>query len=147
MRPAAQVLAWDDEGAWQAAAAEGRQPAFVHQVGALEAGASCMFLVALPLQRRTAPLCCLPSLPHVLPNPLSSLQADWVAGLLHCQWRVTDYNNALKLGYDPAEERYPEWLAEQVCACSAWFMRGAHLPFPTHTESPCIVLPASPPLV
>ncbi len=65
------VLAWDGEGAWQAAAAAGHSPAFAHQ-------------------------------------------ADWVAGLLHGQWRVTDYNNALKLGFDPAEECYPEWLAEQV---------------------------------
>lgn len=40
--------------------------------------------------------------------------ADWVAGLLHGQWRVTDYNNALKLGFDPGAECYPEWLAEQV---------------------------------
>lgn len=65
------VLAWDSEGAWQAAAAAGRSPAFAHQ-------------------------------------------ADWVAGLLHGQWRVTDCNNALKLGFDPADECYPEWLAEQV---------------------------------
>lgn len=40
--------------------------------------------------------------------------SDWVAGLLHGAWRATDYNNALKLGYDPAAEAYPEWLTEQV---------------------------------
>ncbi|KAL4452139.1 hypothetical protein ABPG75_007801 [Micractinium tetrahymenae] len=49
-------------------------------------------------------------------SPAFVHQADWVAGLLHGQWRVTDYNNALKLGFDPAEERYPEWLAEQPFA-------------------------------
>lgn len=47
-------------------------------------------------------------------SPAFAHQADWVAGLLHGQWRVTDYNNALKLGFDPAEECYPEWLADQV---------------------------------
>ena len=52
-------------------------------------------------------------------------QADWVAALLHGEWRVTDYNNALKLGYDPAEEAYPEWLADQVrgggrCGAGGW---------------------------
>jgi len=27
---------------------------------------------------------------------------------------VTDWNNALKLGYDPGSEAYPEWLTSQV---------------------------------
>ncbi|PRW56955.1 Six-hairpin glycosidase [Chlorella sorokiniana] len=67
------VLEWDAAGAWQAAAEQGLDPAFVHQ-------------------------------------------ADWVAGLLHGQWRVSDYNNALKLGYDPGAECYPEWLASQPFA-------------------------------
>ncbi|EFN55058.1 hypothetical protein CHLNCDRAFT_31526 [Chlorella variabilis] len=44
-------------------------------------------------------------------------QADWIAGLLHGEWRVTDYNNALKLGYDPAAECYPDWLCDQPFAC------------------------------
>lgn len=48
------------------------------------------------------------------PSCLPPTPADWVAGLLHGQWRVSDYNNALKLGYDPAAECYPEWLASQV---------------------------------
>ncbi|WP_017316972.1 FGGY-family carbohydrate kinase [Mastigocladopsis repens] len=37
-------------------------------------------------------------------------QADWLAFLLHGQLGVTDYHNALKLGYDVAELEYPEWL-------------------------------------
>lgn len=41
-------------------------------------------------------------------------QADWAAALLHGQWDVTDWNNALKLGFDPAAERWPDWLASQV---------------------------------
>lgn len=42
-------------------------------------------------------------------------QADWLAALLHGRWDATDWNNALKLGFDPATERYPDWLASQVC--------------------------------
>ncbi|GAB4819112.1 hypothetical protein N2152v2_006158 [Parachlorella kessleri] len=64
------LLAWDEEGRWQQAAAEGRSPIISHQ-------------------------------------------ADWLAALLHGQQAVTDYNNCLKLGYDPAEECYPDWLADK----------------------------------
>ena len=27
---------------------------------------------------------------------------------------VTDWNNSLKLGYDPGTETYPDWLTSQV---------------------------------
>ncbi|NMG23074.1 FGGY-family carbohydrate kinase, partial [Brasilonema bromeliae] len=37
-------------------------------------------------------------------------QADWLAFLLHGQLGITDYHNALKLGYDVEELKYPEWL-------------------------------------
>lgn len=37
-------------------------------------------------------------------------QADYVAFLLHKELGHTDWNNALKLGFDPAAEEYPEWL-------------------------------------
>ncbi|ARV58446.1 carbohydrate kinase [Nostocales cyanobacterium HT-58-2] len=37
-------------------------------------------------------------------------QADWLAFLLHGQLGVSDYHNALKLGYDVEELKYPEWL-------------------------------------
>lgn len=67
------VMTWDDEGRWQAAAEEGREPVILHQ-------------------------------------------ADWLAFLLHGNIRTTDYNNALKLGYDPGEERYPGWLLDQKFA-------------------------------
>lgn len=46
--------------------------------------------------------------------PAFAHQADWLAALLHGQFRATDYNNALKLGYDPGDESYPDWLAQQV---------------------------------
>lgn len=41
-------------------------------------------------------------------------QADWLAALLHGRYGVTDWNNALKLGYDPETESYPDWLTSQV---------------------------------
>lgn len=28
---------------------------------------------------------------------------------------MSDWNNALKLGFDPETEAYPDWLAHQVC--------------------------------
>lgn len=44
-------------------------------------------------------------------------QADWLLAAL-LGWRsgvpvTTDYNNALKLGYDPEAEAYPDWLISQ----------------------------------
>ncbi len=37
-------------------------------------------------------------------------QADWLGWLLHGQLGVTDYHNALKLGYDVQQLVYPNWL-------------------------------------
>ncbi|MFM2431709.1 MAG: hypothetical protein RLZZ511_2922 [Cyanobacteriota bacterium] len=43
-------------------------------------------------------------------------QADWLAALLHGQWGVSDYHNALKLGYDVGPCRYPDWLLDLAIA-------------------------------
>lgn len=40
-------------------------------------------------------------------------QADWLASLLHGHLGISDYNNALKLGYDAAAQAYPGWLSSQ----------------------------------
>ncbi|KAL9173902.1 hypothetical protein ABFS82_02G018800 [Erythranthe guttata] len=40
-------------------------------------------------------------------------QADWLLWLLHGNLGVSDYNNALKVGYDPEVESYPPWLLSQ----------------------------------
>ncbi|KAL6270008.1 hypothetical protein ACE6H2_026919 [Prunus campanulata] len=40
-------------------------------------------------------------------------QADWLLWLLHGKLGVSDYNNALKVGYDPELESYPPWLLSQ----------------------------------
>lgn len=37
-------------------------------------------------------------------------QADWVLGQLCGRFGVSDWNNALKLGYEPAAERWEPWL-------------------------------------
>jgi D-ribulokinase len=38
-------------------------------------------------------------------------QADWLGSLLHGQLGISDYHNSLKLGYEPAQEIYPEWFS------------------------------------
>ncbi len=40
-------------------------------------------------------------------------QADWLGFLLHGKLGVSDYHNALKLGYDPQLLTYPNWLQQQ----------------------------------
>lgn len=40
-------------------------------------------------------------------------QADWLAFLLHGQLGISDYHNALKLGYDVVNLQYPRWLVNQ----------------------------------
>lgn len=37
-------------------------------------------------------------------------QSDFISFQLHRRIGHTDYNNALKVGFDPAEEAYPNWL-------------------------------------
>lgn len=39
-------------------------------------------------------------------------QADWIGYLLHGKLGISDYHNALKLGYDPKNLEYPKWLKE-----------------------------------
>jgi sugar (pentulose or hexulose) kinase len=39
-------------------------------------------------------------------------QADWLAFLLHGQLGISDYHNALKLGYDPEQLCYPSWMKQ-----------------------------------
>ncbi|MEW8340588.1 MAG: FGGY-family carbohydrate kinase [Candidatus Thiodiazotropha taylori] len=37
-------------------------------------------------------------------------QADWIVGRLTGNYRLSDENNALKLGYDPISRQWPEWI-------------------------------------
>ncbi len=54
------------------------------------------------------------TLNHSISQPLYFLhQADWLGFLLHGKLGITDYHNALKLGYDVADFCYPKWLTNQ----------------------------------
>lgn len=48
-------------------------------------------------------------------------QSDWLSSLLHGHPGVSDYNNALKLGYDPQHLTYPDWL--QALEIGPWLPR------------------------
>ena len=37
-------------------------------------------------------------------------QCDWIVGRLTGRWGVSDYNNALKLGFDCARLEWPQWM-------------------------------------
>ena len=39
-------------------------------------------------------------------------QADWLSFLLHGRLGISDYHNALKLGYDPESLSYPDWMQQ-----------------------------------
>ncbi|MBV9385913.1 MAG: FGGY-family carbohydrate kinase [Chroococcidiopsidaceae cyanobacterium CP_BM_ER_R8_30] len=45
-------------------------------------------------------------------------QADWLAFLLHGQLGISDYHNALKLGYDVEQFCYPSWMIELLSSTS-----------------------------
>ncbi len=42
-------------------------------------------------------------------------QADWINGRLSDCWSISDYNNALKLGYDPINLCWPQWIHQLGC--------------------------------
>ncbi len=50
--------------------------------------------------------------PGTLENYYFLHQADWLAFLLHGQIGISDYHNALKLGYDPEALDYPPWMKQ-----------------------------------
>jgi sugar (pentulose or hexulose) kinase len=44
------------------------------------------------------------------PARLALHQTDWLCGRMTGVWGMSDYNNALKLGYDPVAGHWPGWL-------------------------------------
>ncbi len=46
------------------------------------------------------------------PDALFMHQADWIIARLTGRFGITDENNALKMGYDPVNRRWPDWLQE-----------------------------------
>lgn len=51
-------------------------------------------------------------LQHELPEAAAHAlhQAEWIAGRLTGRWGMGDENNCLKLGYDPQQRCWPDWL-------------------------------------
>jgi len=45
------------------------------------------------------------------PAYLALHQTDWLSGMLTGHFGISDENNALKLGYDPLQRRWPDWLS------------------------------------
>lgn len=45
-------------------------------------------------------------------------QADWLAFLLHGKLGISDYHNALKLGFDVGTLCYPDWLIEGIAGAA-----------------------------
>ncbi|MBX2865548.1 MAG: FGGY-family carbohydrate kinase [Leptolyngbyaceae cyanobacterium MAG.088] len=58
-------------------------------------------------------------------------QADWLSSLLHGQPGISDYNNALKLGFNPQTLHYPDWI--QTLEIRDWL---PHVIAPGSTISP-----------
>jgi sugar (pentulose or hexulose) kinase len=81
--------------------------------------------------------------PHVFHQttdhaPYLMHQADWLTYWLHGKMGITDYHNALKLGYDVASLQYPDWLTMQ-----AWY-QNKHLVLPTVVEPGTEIAPVQP---
>ncbi len=72
--------------------------------------------VAPPGSAAHGPTAALAKLLHLAPRHRGAAhalhQADWVTGRLLGRFGFSDENNALKLGYDPANRRWPGWLDE-----------------------------------
>ena len=49
--------------------------------------------------------------PGLPANARLRTQTDWITGCLLGDWRQGDENNALKLGYDPVDRSWPDWLS------------------------------------
>jgi sugar (pentulose or hexulose) kinase len=96
--PLGSALMYNDSRAREAA----RQVEAVAPPGCAAHGASAslaklLWLLQLPAARQAR---------HALH------QADWILGRLRGNFGNSDENNALKLGYDPGERRWPAWLAK-----------------------------------
>lgn len=53
---------------------------------------------------------------HGRPPSLALHQADWIIGRLLGRFGDSDWNNALKLGFDPVEQVWPRWVRALVPA-------------------------------
>ncbi|MCB1800882.1 MAG: FGGY-family carbohydrate kinase [Gammaproteobacteria bacterium] len=96
-RPCSPALMYDDQRAKdEAAIIERHAPAGSAARGASSALAKLMFLLRTPHSAGRAR--------HAVH------QADWIASRLTGRFGVSDENNALKLGYDPQQRKWPQWF-------------------------------------
>ncbi len=80
--------------------------------------------VALSATSSLAKLCWLAQQPVAREAAYFLHQADWLASQLHGQLGISDYHNALKLGYDVEQLAYPDWLSTGLDpAVRAWLPR------------------------
>lgn len=49
-------------------------------------------------------------------------QADWINGMLCGEFGISDFNNALKTGYDPVQQTWPDWL-DELAIPAGWLPR------------------------
>ncbi len=45
-------------------------------------------------------------------------QSDWLSGRLMAEFGHSDYNNALKMGYDAEQQCWPQWLSQLLETCN-----------------------------
>ncbi|KAF8690749.1 hypothetical protein HU200_041133 [Digitaria exilis] len=64
-------------------------------------------------------------------------QSDWLLWLLHGKYGVSDYNNALKVGFDPEADAYPSWLTSQPYARLLPSVRAPGAPIATVKDDVC----------
>lgn len=65
-------------------------------------------------------------------------QSDWINGMLGGEFGVSDFNNALKTGYDPVQQKWPDWLA-QLAIPDNWLPRVVAPGKPIATLSAAII--------
>jgi sugar (pentulose or hexulose) kinase len=94
--PLAPALMYNDTRATDAAARiDALAPAGNAASGATGSLAKLLWLLETPAGRRAA---------------FALHQADWLLARLCGHYGISDENNALKLGYDPVQRRWPDWL-------------------------------------
>ena len=113
------VLACDTQG-------KPLSPALMYNHNACQAEAERIAQFAPPgcgAQGATSGLAKLMYLQQAFPDASRLLhQADWIAAQLSGEFAISDSNNALKTGYDPQQEHWPEWL-DQLGIARTWLPR------------------------
>lgn len=92
-------------------------PAMMYNDRRATAPAAMLATIAPPVAAVHSPTSALAKLMYLLVQDGAGAhhalhQADWIAHQLGAPVGVSDENNALKLGYDPVQRGWPEWLKE-----------------------------------